>query len=50
MDRKSQGPLIVASSVGGTSIEDVAASNPEKIFTERIDIMDGGWVGGWVGG
>jgi len=41
MDRTTQGPMIVASPVGGTSIEDVAASNPEKIFTEPIDIMEG---------
>ena len=41
MDRSTQGPVIVASPVGGTSIEDVAASNPEKIFTEAIDIMEG---------
>lgn len=33
--------MIVASPVGGTSIEDVAASNPEKIFKEPIDIMEG---------
>jgi len=41
MDRVSQGPVIVASPAGGTSIEDVAATNPEKIFTEKIDIMEG---------
>lgn len=41
MDRSTQGPVIVASPVGGTSIEDVAASNPEKIFKEPIDIMEG---------
>ncbi|GAB5034857.1 succinate ligase [Nannochloropsis oceanica] len=41
MDRSTQGPVIVASPVGGTSIEDVAASNPEKIFTEAVDIMEG---------
>eukprot|EP00540_Astrosyne_radiata_P010322 CAMPEP_0116836236 /NCGR_PEP_ID=MMETSP0418-20121206/7984_1 /TAXON_ID=1158023 /ORGANISM="Astrosyne radiata, Strain 13vi08-1A" /LENGTH=439 /DNA_ID=CAMNT_0004465983 /DNA_START=61 /DNA_END=1380 /DNA_ORIENTATION=+ len=38
MDRASQGPLMVASPRGGTSIEDVAASNPEIIFTEPIDL------------
>lgn len=32
MDRASQGPLMVASPVGGTSIEHVAASNPEVII------------------
>jgi succinyl-CoA synthetase beta subunit len=41
MDRASQGPLMVGSPRGGTSIEDVAASNPEFIFTEPIDIMEG---------
>ena len=41
MDRSSQGPLMVGSPRGGTSIEDVAASNPEYIFTEPIDIMEG---------
>lgn len=41
MDRASQGPLLVGSPRGGTSIEDVAASNPEVIFTEAIDIMEG---------
>lgn len=41
MDRGSQGPVVVASPAGGTSIEDVAATNPEKIFTEKIDIMEG---------
>jgi len=41
MDRASQGPLMVASPHGGTSIEDVAASNPEVIFTQPIDIVKG---------
>jgi succinyl-CoA synthetase beta subunit len=41
MDRASQGPLMVASPVGGTSIEDVAHTNPEVIFTQPIDIMEG---------
>lgn len=41
MDRVSQGPLMVASPRGGTSIEDVAATNPEVIFTQPIDIMEG---------
>ena len=41
MDRASQGPLLVVSPRGGTSIEDVAASNPEVIFTEPIDITLG---------
>ena len=41
MDRAAQGPLLVGSPVGGTSIEDVAKSNPEVIFTEPIDITEG---------
>jgi succinyl-CoA synthetase beta subunit len=41
MDRASQGPVLVASPRGGTSIEDVAASNPEVIFTEPIDLIKG---------
>ena len=44
MDRSTQGPVIVASPVGGTSIEDVAAANPEKIFKEPIDIMEGACI------
>jgi hypothetical protein len=39
MDRASDGPLLVASPFGGTSIEDVAASNPDAIFTLPIDVM-----------
>ena len=41
MDRKSGGPLLVGSPRGGTSIEDVAKTNPELIFTEPIDINVG---------
>lgn len=41
MDRASQGPLIIACSEGGTSIEDLAASSPEKIVKVPIDIMSG---------
>lgn len=41
MDRASQGPLLVCSPRGGTSIEDVAATNPEVIFTQPIDIIEG---------
>ena len=41
MDRASQGPLMVASPRGGTSIEEVAQSNPEVIFTQPIDIIEG---------
>ena len=41
MDRKAQGPVMVASPSGGTSIEDVAEASPELIFTENIDPMKG---------
>lgn len=41
MDRGSGGPLLIGSPYGGTSIEDVAKSNPESIFTIPIDIMEG---------
>lgn len=37
MDRATQGPMLVGSPAGGMAIEDVAASNPEKIFTIPID-------------
>jgi succinyl-CoA synthetase beta subunit len=37
-DRKSQGPVIVASSQGGVDIESVAAESPDAIFTLPIDI------------
>lgn len=41
MDRGSQSPVIVASSQGGMSIEDVAKENPEAIITTKIDIHTG---------
>lgn len=41
MDRATGGPVMVGSPSGGTSIEDVAESNPELIFTESIDITVG---------
>ena len=41
MDRASGGPVLVGSPCGGTSIEDVAASNPELIFKEVIDVTVG---------
>jgi succinyl-CoA synthetase beta subunit len=41
MDRASGGPVMVASPRGGTSIEDVAHSNPELIFKEKIDLIQG---------
>jgi len=41
MDRITQGPMVLVSPRGGSSIEDIAESNPEIIFMEPIDIMDG---------
>ncbi|KAG0325327.1 Succinate--CoA ligase [ADP-forming] subunit beta, mitochondrial [Dissophora globulifera] len=41
MDRKSQGPVMVASSQGGVDIESVAAENPEAILQLPIDIEKG---------
>eukprot|EP00339_Tiarina_fusa_P018316 CAMPEP_0117014172 /NCGR_PEP_ID=MMETSP0472-20121206/11548_1 /TAXON_ID=693140 ORGANISM="Tiarina fusus, Strain LIS" /NCGR_SAMPLE_ID=MMETSP0472 /ASSEMBLY_ACC=CAM_ASM_000603 /LENGTH=379 /DNA_ID=CAMNT_0004717667 /DNA_START=228 /DNA_END=1367 /DNA_ORIENTATION=- len=41
MDRASQGPLIIASAEGGTSIEDLAAEQPEKIVTVPVNLADG---------
>ncbi|CAB9498813.1 ligase [GDP-forming] subunit beta, mitochondrial [Seminavis robusta] len=40
-DPKSGGPLLVASPCGGTSIEEVAETHPEFIFTQSIDIGNG---------
>lgn len=36
-----QGPVIIASSQGGVNIEDVAATNPDAITYEPIDIKLG---------
>jgi len=41
LDRESQGPLLVVSPAGGTSIEDVAHNTPELIFTQAIKIDEG---------
>jgi len=41
MDRASGGPIIIACSEGGTSIEDLAESSPEKIVKLPIDITTG---------
>lgn len=40
-DRESQGPVIVASRVGGTSIEDIAAADPTAISKIPVDIAKG---------
>ncbi|XP_022821965.1 succinate--CoA ligase [ADP-forming] subunit beta, mitochondrial [Spodoptera litura] len=41
MERSFNGPVIIASSQGGVNIEDVAATNPEAITYEPIDIKLG---------
>lgn len=37
LDRKAGLPVIIYSPAGGMSIEDVAHSNPEKIFKIVVD-------------
>merc|ERR1719421_1320375 len=41
LDRVTLGPLIIACSEGGTSIEDLAESSPEKIIKVPISIAEG---------
>lgn len=41
MDRVSQGPMIIACSEGGTSIEDLAEKSPEKIIKVPVSLEDG---------
>lgn len=41
LDRKSAGPVIVASSEGGVDIETVAHQNPEAIITLPVDPKEG---------
>jgi hypothetical protein len=41
LDRASAGPLIIACSEGGTSIEDLAESHPEKIIKLPVDVFQG---------
>lgn len=40
-DRETQGPMIVASKVGGTSIEDIAEADPSAIIKVPINIEKG---------
>ena len=49
MDRASNGPVMVGSPQGGTSIEDVARDTPDQIFTEAIDINTGPTEGQLLG-
>ena len=41
IDRAFRGPVMIASESGGMEIEEVAASNPEKIYKEGIDPLIG---------
>uniref|UniRef100_A0A9J8BUN7 Succinate--CoA ligase [GDP-forming] subunit beta, mitochondrial n=1 Tax=Cyprinus carpio carpio TaxID=630221 RepID=A0A9J8BUN7_CYPCA len=41
MDRSCNGPVMVGSPQGGVDIEEVAATTPELIFKEVIDIFEG---------
>uniref|UniRef100_A0A6I8NPI1 Succinate--CoA ligase [GDP-forming] subunit beta, mitochondrial n=2 Tax=Ornithorhynchus anatinus TaxID=9258 RepID=A0A6I8NPI1_ORNAN len=41
MDRACNGPVLVGSPKGGVDIEDVAATTPELIFKEEVDIYEG---------
>lgn len=41
MDREHNGPVMVGSPAGGMDIEEVAATTPELIFKEAIDIEKG---------
>jgi succinyl-CoA synthetase beta subunit len=40
-DRASQGPLVIASAIGGVTIEDIAEQHPEQIIKEPINITTG---------
>jgi succinyl-CoA synthetase beta subunit len=44
LDRAAGGPIIVASTCGGTSIEDVAARSPELIMKVGGLVRGGAWV------
>ncbi|KAI3389193.1 hypothetical protein SNEBB_010301 [Seison nebaliae] len=41
LERSFQGPVIVSSTQGGTSIEQVARQNPEAIIKEPVDLTTG---------
>eukprot|EP00586_Coscinodiscus_wailesii_P013005 CAMPEP_0172497712 /NCGR_PEP_ID=MMETSP1066-20121228/104090_1 /TAXON_ID=671091 /ORGANISM="Coscinodiscus wailesii, Strain CCMP2513" /LENGTH=427 /DNA_ID=CAMNT_0013270643 /DNA_START=81 /DNA_END=1364 /DNA_ORIENTATION=+ len=41
MDRQSGGPIIIACSEGGTSIEDLAEKYPEKIIKVPVNLAEG---------
>jgi succinyl-CoA synthetase beta subunit len=39
LDRAFAGPVFIASSRGGTSVEDIAATTPELIVKEPVDMF-----------
>ena len=39
LDRAYSGPVFIASSSGGTSIEDIAETTPELICKEAVDMF-----------
>src|SRR5712671_3715473 len=41
LDRKSQAPIVMVSKAGGIDIEEVAATTPEKIIQQPIDMRWG---------
>ena len=41
IDRSSQGPVFIASKVGGVEIEEIAETNPEQIANEPVDVAVG---------
>ena len=41
LDRASAGPMIIACSEGGTSIEDLAEKFPEKIIKVKVNVFEG---------
>ncbi|KAF5834591.1 ATP-grasp domain-containing protein [Dunaliella salina] len=41
LDRATAGPIVIACSEGGTSIEDLAHSHPDKIIKVPVDIRTG---------
>ena len=41
LDRATAGPVMIGCSEGGTSIEDLAETHPEKILKVPVDIRTG---------
>jgi len=41
LDRAAKGPVLIGSSQGGMSIEDVAREDPDAIIKQPIDVFDG---------